>query len=112
MSAADVSTRIGHMIEAAEKAIAFSAGQTRQGLEANEMLALALVRLLEIVGEAAQQVTSETKVRYPDIPWKLAAATRDRLIHGYFNVDLDVVWAILTDDLPPLIEQLKTIDLS
>lgn len=73
------------------------------------MLALALVRLLEIIGEASRNVSAETRLAYPDVPWQQMAATRNRLIHGYFDVDFDIVWAIVAVDLPPLIPRLHEI---
>ena len=66
------------------------------------------MRLLEIIGEAAKQVTTETRTAHPEIPWREIAGTRDRLIHGYFDVDLDVVWSIATGDLPGLVESLES----
>ena len=63
--------------------------------------------MLEIIGEAAKAVPEELKAKEPDVPWKAIAGTRDRLIHGYFDVDLDVVWAILTEDLPDLLPKLQ-----
>jgi len=70
------------------------------------MLALALARLLEILGEVAKQISQTTRERHPQIPWRQIAGTRDRLIYGYFEVDLDIVWEIMTHDLPPLIRSL------
>lgn len=82
-------------------------GRTRDQFEADETLILALTRLLEILGEAAKAVPEELRAKALDIPWKAIASTRDRLIHGYFDVDLDVVWAILTEDLPELLPRLQ-----
>ena len=73
------------------------------------MFALALVRLLEIIGEAARGVSIGLSQHHLEIPWSEIAGTRDRLIHGYFDVDLDVVWGIVTKDLPSLITQLGAI---
>ena len=108
MSKRDVS-RVDDMLDAAQKAVSFARGNTRIDLDKNEVLALALVRLLEIVGEAAKYVPDSIKSAYPEVPWREIAATRNRLIHGYFSVDLDIVWAIIEKDLPPLIMQLETI---
>lgn len=94
------------MLEAATKALAYTRGHEREVLDAEEMRALAVVRLLEIVGEAARAVTDSTRAQFPEVPWKQIAGTRDRLIHGYEAVDLDVVWAIVRDDLPLLVEQI------
>jgi uncharacterized protein with HEPN domain len=68
---------------------------------------LALVRLLEIVGEAASRMTPDDRTLYPDIPWPQIVGLRNSLIHGYDDVDLDILWQIITQDLPPLIATLE-----
>lgn len=70
---------------------------------------LALTRLLEILGEAAKGVSAETRACHPQLPWSQMAATRDCLIHGYFSVDLDIIWEIIGHDLPPLISALESL---
>ena len=84
-------------------------GHGRAQLETDEMLSLAIVRLLKIVGEAAAHVSEPVQAGPPGIPWRQLTGARNRLIHGYFNVDLDIVWRILQDDLPPLIAQLEQV---
>jgi len=79
--------RLRHMLDAARKAHQLIGDRARVEIERDETLTLALVRLLEIVGEAAKNVSPETRRRRPEIPWKEIAGTRDRLIHGYFDVD-------------------------
>ena len=101
--------RLNDMLDAAQKAISFAEGRTRQDLDTDEMLALALVRLLEIIGEAAKYVPDEIQDAHSDVPWRQIGSTRNRLIHGYFSVDLDIVWAIIQKDLPPLVSQLERI---
>ena len=101
--------RLRHMLDAARKALEFMTGLSREDLDTDEQLPLAVVRLLEIVGEAARHVTAETRAAHPEIPWRAIAGTRDRLIHGYFEVDMDVVWSIVTDDLPGLTRSLQGI---
>ena len=91
------------MIEAAREAQDFARGHVRSDLDSNRMLALALVRLIEIIGEAASRVSEETRAHVPNIPWTFVVAMRNRLIHGYFDIDLDRVWDTVSDDLPPLI---------
>lgn len=98
--------RVRHMREAAEKAVAFSQGRSRQDLEADELLRLALTKLVEIVGEAAKLVTDETRKQYPDVAWTAAARMRDRLIHHYFDIELNVLWSTVTVDLPNLLKAL------
>jgi len=98
-----------HILDAAEKAVSFVKGKARKDLDANEMLALSLVRLLEIIGEAANAVSPAFRDRFPHIPWRKMAGLRNRLIHGYFDVNLDIVWDTILEDLPPLIKDLKAI---
>ena len=95
--------RLRHMLDAARKVSGFVHSRSRSDLDSDEQLTLAIVRLLEIMGEAAKQVSGQTRAAHPGIPWRDIAGTRDRLIHGYFEVDLDVVWSIATRDLPGLV---------
>ncbi len=97
------------MRDAAKKAVDFTEHRTREHLDTDELLALAVVRLIEIVGEAAKTIGDDTREAHREIPWRQIAGTRDRLAHGYFDVDLDIVWRIITDDLPPLIEHVQQI---
>lgn len=97
------------MLEAAKKAVSFGEGRSCEDLEKDEKLALALTRLLEIVGEAAKHVPPEVTARYPDVPWSKAAGLRDRVIHRYFEVDLGIIVNIIREDLPPLIGQLEQV---
>jgi uncharacterized protein with HEPN domain len=101
--------RLRHMLDAAQKARHFIHNRSRSDLDSDELLSLALVRLLEIVGEAATRVSTDVRTAYPTIPWQPIADTRNRLIHGYYDVDLDIVWTILQDDLPSLIAELEPI---
>ncbi len=106
MTPRDDRVRLAHMREAAEKAVALGRGASRRGLDDDEVLRLALTKLVEIVGEAAKQVSEETRVEIPSIPWQAAARMRDRLIHHYFDIDLDILWATVTEDLPSLLDAL------
>jgi len=101
--------RLRHMRDAAAQAIAFVQGRSRGDLDTDLMLSLALVRLIEILGEAAKHLSPELKDAHPEIPWRPITGTRDRLIHGYFNVDHDILWTILQDQLPPLVKTLDSI---
>lgn len=98
---------VRHMIDAIGKAVGLTEGKTRDDLQENEMLALSLVRLLEIIGEAASNVSEGFRKEHPDIPWRNMVGIRNRLIHGYFDVDLDIVWDTVRKDLPPLLKDLE-----
>ena len=84
-------------------------GKTRPDLDGNRQLNLALTRLLEIIGEAASRMSEDERARYTVIPWPHIVGLRNRLIHGYDSVDFDILWQIVTQDLPPLIEALGKI---
>jgi len=84
-----------------------AAGRRREDLDSDRQLNLSLVRLLEIVGEAAGRVSSETRGRLAAIPWPDIVGLRNRLIHGYDKVDFDILWDVIQIDLPPLIAELK-----
>jgi uncharacterized protein with HEPN domain len=99
--------RVAHIVEACEEVATFVAGRTRDELGDDRMLQLALVKLVEIVGEAAKAVSNDTRRRYPEVPWSAAARTRDRLTHHYFDVNLDVLWSTVTEDLPALLGGLR-----
>lgn len=105
----DDAIRVRHMLEAAREAIGFTKGFQRQDLSSNRMLVLSLVKSIEIIGEAASTVTTETRILHPSIPWRDIVAMRNRLIHVYFDIDLDRVWDTITDDLPRLIVDLEKI---
>jgi len=97
------------MLDSAREAVEMAGGHTAADLRSNRMLELSLVRLVEIVGEAATRVSAETRDRHPQLPWAMMVSMRNRLIHGYDEVDLAVVWDTVTEDLPPLIAQLAAI---
>ena len=94
------------MREAAQK-LAYTVGRDRSILDRDEMRTLAVVRLVEIIGEAARAVSEPTRTQFPEISWREIVGTRDRLIHGYEEVDLDILWTIVTDDLPVLVSELN-----
>jgi len=99
--------RLLHMLEHSREAIQLVAGRTRRDLDTDRVLSLALVRLLEIVGEAASGISADARSKRPGIPWVGIVGLRNRLIHGYDSVDLDVIWSIVEHDLPGLVRELE-----
>lgn len=112
MTRHDELLRLKHMLMHAQEAVKMARGKQRLDLDQERMLELALVRLIEIIGEAATRVSELTKAQYPIIPWTQIAGMRNRLVHGYDQVDLDVLWDTVQDDLPSLIAELRKILLS
>jgi uncharacterized protein with HEPN domain len=109
MSQHEDAMRLRHMLAYAQEARALIRGRPRAELDANHMLELALTRLLEIIGEAANRVSEDMQQQHPEIPWRQIVGLRHRLIHGYDAVDLDILWDIVRYDLPPLIAALEEI---
>lgn len=96
------------MLDAAREAVSFAHAKRREDLDADRLLVLGLVKAIEIIGEAAYQLSPEAREEVPDIPWPDIVAMRHRLVHAYFDIDLDVLWRAIQDDLPPLISILET----
>ncbi len=109
MSTIDDLTRLRHMRDAAIEALAFSRDRTRNDLDRDRMLTLALVKDIEIIGEAASKISTDCRTRYPGIPWVEIIGMRNRLTHAYFAIDLDIVWEVITNDLLPLVTELERI---
>ncbi|MGH2592686.1 MAG: HepT-like ribonuclease domain-containing protein [Anaerolineae bacterium] len=97
------------MLDHAREAMLLSRGRTRADLDADRLLNLSLVRLLEVVGEAATRIPYEVQAAHPEIPWPQIIGLRNRLIHGYGSIDFDIVWRIVTEDLPQLVAALEKI---
>jgi len=99
--------RVRHMIEACEAAIEFVAGRARTDLDTDQMLRFAIVRAVEIIGEAASKISEETRAAHDDIPWKAITGMRNRLVHAYFQIDTDIVWVAATEEIPALLSRLR-----
>lgn len=99
--------RVRHMIEAAESALQFVGGRTRPDLDSDRMLLFAVVRAVEIIGEAASKVSTETRTSHANIPWAAIVGMRNRLVHAYFEIDTNVVWVAVTEEIPALLSQLR-----
>jgi uncharacterized protein with HEPN domain len=100
-------TRILHMIEAADAVARFLGGRSREDLDSDSMLLFALVRAIEVFGEAAAKVSALTKAATPEIPWLEIVAMRNRLIHAYFDIDRTIVWKAAAEEIPNLLPQLR-----
>ena len=105
----DDKVRLRHMLDRAQEAISMVGERQRQDLGQDRMLELALVRLIEIIGEAAARVSPKGRREHPSIPWPEIIGMRNRLVHGYDEVDLDVLWDTIEFDLPPLVRMLQQI---
>jgi uncharacterized protein with HEPN domain len=107
MSKIDDLTRLKHIRDSAKEALSFVDNRTREDLDHERMLSLALVRLVEIMGEAANHVSETCQAKYFRIPWRQIIGMRNRIIHAYFDVDLDIVWQVITQDLGLLLIEVE-----
>ena len=109
MTRHDDTVTLRQMRDHAAEAAAIAQTHSRTDLDADRLLGLALTRLVEIIGEAASRLSHATRDAHPQIPWNHIVGTRNRLVHGYDQVDFDVLWRIVSVELPPLVEQLQAI---
>jgi uncharacterized protein with HEPN domain len=109
MSVHDPEVALAQILSHTREAVEIAQGKTREDLDQDRLLNLALVRLLEIIGEAANRVPDEVQDTYPQLPWLQMIGMRNRLIHGYHSIDFDILWNIIQKDLPNLIAQLENI---
>ena len=98
-----------HMLEAIADAQNFKKRKNQGDLQKDRMLLFALVRCVEIVGEAASSMSEETRVAAPDIPWAAIVGMRNRLVHAYFDVDTDILWKTVTVELPALATRIEAL---
>jgi len=97
----------GHMLDTARNATSKITGKAREEFDRDENLRLALAHLIQILGEAARRVSPAFQQTHPEIPWKQIIGMRHKVVHDYLHVDFDIVWAVMTADLPPLIVDLE-----
>ncbi len=97
------------MIDAAESVGQFMAGRQRVDLDRDRMLLFAVVRAIEVIGEAASRVSDETRAANPAIPWSAIVGMRNRLVHGYFDIDTEIVWKTATGELADLLPRLRAL---
>ncbi|MCU0306071.1 MAG: DUF86 domain-containing protein [Thermoanaerobaculales bacterium] len=108
MTLHDDTVALRHMRDHVAEAIELTADRSRDDLDADRVFALALTKLVEIVGEAAARVSEELRDSHKEIPWRQIVGTRNRLIHGYDAVDHDILWGIVDRELPVLLGQLDS----
>ncbi len=109
MTQHDDSASLHQMLDHSREAMTLVQGRSRKDLDRERVLTLALCRLAEIIGEAANRVSQRRRERHPEIPWPQIIGLRDRLIHGYDSINHDMLWQILTVDLPSLTTTLSEI---
>lgn len=107
MSRRPVEVLLQHILDAANEACSFATGRSREELDTDRQLQHSLVRCIEIIGEAASRVDVSFQRKHPEIPWAEMTAMRNRLIHAYFDIDLNVVWTTVQSELPKLITQIE-----
>ena len=100
---------VGHMLDTTRQAIRLFRGPTREHFDQDETLSLALTHLVQVIGEAARRVSPPFRERHSNVPWSAIIAMRHRVVHDYLHVDLDVVWDVVSRDLPELAEELEKI---
>lgn len=99
--------RLKHMLDSTQAILGFAKGKQRISLDRDLLFQSAVLRQLEIIGEAAGRISEKTKKKFPHIPWKELVGLRNRLIHAYFDVDHDIVWKTIREYLPPFLEHLQ-----
>jgi uncharacterized protein with HEPN domain len=109
MTRHDDKARLGDMLEHAQEAVDIARTRGREDLDADRVFRFALTHLVEIVGEAAAHVSEPFRAAHARIPWAEIVGLRNRLIHGYSQVDLNLLWDIVQIDLPPLIAELRKV---
>ena len=102
-------TLLRDMVDHAERAIAAVAGKQRGDLDVDAVLAAALERFIEVVGEAASKTSPATRESLRGVPWFEIIGKRNRLVHGYASVDHDIVWTVVTSDLPNLVREIRMV---
>jgi uncharacterized protein with HEPN domain len=101
--------RLLHMLDAARDALQFSVGRDRADLDGDAMYRRAIIHCVQEIGEAAVRVTEPTRLIVSELPWKQIVGMRNRLVHVYFSINLDLVWEVIDTDLPPLVDALARV---
>jgi len=100
---------IRDILDAVTKATSFVTGMTFDAFAKDARTSFAVIRAPEIIGEAARQIPADLRAAHPQVPWRAMTGIRDKLIHQYFGVDLEVIWRTVHEDLPPLLASLESV---
>ncbi len=100
--------RLADVIEAADR-ISLRVSKGRQAFDADEDIQIVVVHLIQVIGEAVSGLSDELTSEHPEVPWRQIVAIRNRVVHGYFEVDLDILWDVAVVDVPRLADQVSTI---
>lgn len=100
---------IKHILESISRIESFSRGLAKEDFLKDELKQSAIIRQLEVIGEATKNIPDSFRIKYLDIEWKKIAGTRDKLSHDYFGVDLNTVWDVIKEDLPTLKKEIEKI---
>ncbi len=109
MTKPDDATRLKHMLDSALDAVEFLGDSTLDEFQKDKKLLNAIVRSLEIIGEAASNVTEDMQEKHPEIEWPVIIGMRNRIVHAYYDINSVIVWKTVKENLPPLIEKLRSI---
>ncbi|MFP4192601.1 MAG: DUF86 domain-containing protein [Candidatus Hydrogenedentota bacterium] len=102
-------TRLRHMVEAAREAVSYVEGITRHQFDSERPLQHSVIRCIEIIGEAASRLTPELREATPGIPWTDIIGMRNRIVHAYFDIDLDIIWQTVRHELPAMLPRLEAL---
>ncbi len=105
----DVSVFLKHIMENIKDIESFSKGLSRKELETNRLKQKAIIRSIEIIGEAVKNIPLSFREKYPDVAWKVIAGMRDKITHHYFGIDLNTIWDVIKKDLPDLKKKIEKI---
>ena len=97
---------VGHMLDCAHQIEKFLAGKARAQYDADEVLRLAVIHLIQTMGEAARLVSDDFRQQHPQVPWPQIVGMRNRIVHDYLNVDFDITWEVASRDVPVLVQSL------
>jgi uncharacterized protein with HEPN domain len=109
MARNDDAVYLGHMLDMTRKAVKAIESKSRKKYDKDEILRLGLTHLVQVIGETARKVSAEFQSDHPDIPWRKIIGMRHRIVHDYMRVDEDILWQVVTNDLPELLPLLEEI---